>query len=202
MNLRALRGRGGLLLAGVARLRRRWRASTLAAPRLERARPRASGDRSARRWAARAPPLVLGGVAGAGGPRRDPRATHWAATRATAGRLAADTRLLLGANPDHRLDPSGPAELRELAAAVNDLAERRRVAEREVAREVSAARADVEQERNRLAALMADLDVAVLVCQPRRARPALQRAPPARCSPTTRRSGWAGRSSASSTGGW
>ncbi len=83
---------------------------------------------------------------------------------ATAGRLAADTRLLLGANPDHRLDSSGPAELSELAAAVNELAERRSVAEREVEREVSAARADVEQERNRLAALMADLDVAVLVC--------------------------------------
>ena len=83
---------------------------------------------------------------------------------ATAGRLAADTRLLLGANPDHRLDESGPTELRELAAAVNDLADRRLVAEREVERQVSAARADLEQERNRLAALMADLDVAVLVC--------------------------------------
>ena len=83
---------------------------------------------------------------------------------AGASRLAADTRILLGANPDHRLDQSGPAELRDLAAAVNDLAERLRVAEREVAREVSAARADVEQERNRLAALMAELDVAVLVC--------------------------------------
>ena len=83
---------------------------------------------------------------------------------ATARRLAADTRIVLGANPDHRLDLSGPAELRELAAAVNDLAERRRTAEQDVAREVSVARADVEQERSRLAALMADLDVAVLVC--------------------------------------
>jgi DNA polymerase-3 subunit epsilon len=83
---------------------------------------------------------------------------------ATARRLAADTRILLGANPEHRLDESGPAELRDLAAAVSELAERRRVAEQEVAREVSAARADVEEERNRLAALMADLDVAVLVC--------------------------------------
>ncbi|MEO6144998.1 MAG: exonuclease domain-containing protein [Dermatophilaceae bacterium] len=82
----------------------------------------------------------------------------------TAGRLAADTRILLGANPDHRVEQSGPPELRELASAVNDLAERRRVAEREVAQEAAAARADVEQERNRLAALMADLDVAVLVC--------------------------------------
>ena len=85
---------------------------------------------------------------------------------ATARRLTADTRILLGANPDHRLDQSGPAELRELAVAVNDLAERRHVSEREVALEVSAARADVERERNRLAALMADLDVAVLVCSP------------------------------------
>ena len=83
---------------------------------------------------------------------------------ATTSRLAADTRILLGANPDHRLDASGPAELRELAAAVNDLAERRRVAEREVAQQVAAARADVERERNQLAALMADVDVAVLVC--------------------------------------
>ena len=82
----------------------------------------------------------------------------------TARRLAADTRLLLGANPDHRLAESGPAELRELAAAVNDLAESRRVAEREVALQVSAGRADVEHERTRLAALMADLTVAVLVC--------------------------------------
>lgn len=83
---------------------------------------------------------------------------------ATARRLAADTRILLGANPEHRVEQSGPAELRELASAVNDLAQRRHVAEEEVAREVSAARSDVEQERNRLAALMADLDVAVLVC--------------------------------------
>ncbi len=81
-----------------------------------------------------------------------------------ARRLAADVRLLLDANPEHQVDTSGPPELAELATAVNDLAERRRAAEREVAAEVAAARADVEQERNRLAALMADLSVAVLVC--------------------------------------
>ncbi|MDP9407353.1 MAG: exonuclease domain-containing protein, partial [Actinomycetota bacterium] len=82
----------------------------------------------------------------------------------TARRLTADVRLLLGANPDHRVEESGPAELRQLAGAVDELARRRREAECEVAREVAAARADVEQERNRLAALMADLTVAVLVC--------------------------------------
>ena len=56
---------------------------------------------------------------------------------ATARRLTADTRLLLGPNPDHHLDTSGPAELAELAGAVNELAERRRAAEGEVARQVS-----------------------------------------------------------------
>jgi DNA polymerase III subunit epsilon len=83
---------------------------------------------------------------------------------ATARRLTAATRLLLGPNPDHHLDPGGPVEMVELAGAVNALAQRRRVAETEVARQVSAARAELEAERNRLAALMAELTVAVLVC--------------------------------------
>lgn len=81
-----------------------------------------------------------------------------------ARRLAADVRLLLGVNPQHRLAPRGPRELDQLALAVNELADRRLVAQTDVATQVSAARADVEQERNRLAALMADLDVAVLLC--------------------------------------
>jgi DNA polymerase III subunit epsilon len=82
----------------------------------------------------------------------------------TARRLTAETQLLLEANPDHRLDRSGPPELAELATAVGDLAERRRVAEREVAAQIAAARASLEEERNRLAALMAELAAAVLVC--------------------------------------
>lgn len=81
-----------------------------------------------------------------------------------ARRLAADVRLLLGVNPQHRLDLQGPRELDQLALAVNELADRRAAAETDVATQVDAARADVEQERNRLAALMADLDVAVLLC--------------------------------------
>lgn len=83
---------------------------------------------------------------------------------AAARRLLADVRLTVAANPDHRAEPSGPAELSDLADAVNELAESRRVAEREVTRQVEAARAEVEQERNRLASLMAELAVAVLVC--------------------------------------
>jgi DNA polymerase-3 subunit epsilon len=87
-----------------------------------------------------------------------------AAYALTARRLAADTRLVLGANPAHRLDPFGPPELTDLAETVNRLAERLSAAEGEVTRQVDAAKAGVEQERNLLAALMAELTVAVLVC--------------------------------------
>jgi DNA polymerase-3 subunit epsilon len=83
---------------------------------------------------------------------------------AAARRLTADVRLVLEANPEHRLDASGSPELVALAAAVDELAERRAAAERETADQVAAARADVEQERTKLAALVADLTVAVLVC--------------------------------------
>lgn len=88
------------------------------------------------------------------------------ARAATVRRQTADVRLLLDANPEHRLAETGPAGLADLARAVNDLAARRASAERDVAREAASARADVEQERNRLAALMADLTAAVVVCSP------------------------------------
>lgn len=81
-----------------------------------------------------------------------------------ARRLAADVRVRLDANPDHRVTPSGAAELRDLAAAVNELGERYAKARRDVAEQVEAAASDVEQERNRLAILMGVLTVAVLVC--------------------------------------
>jgi len=161
VNLRVLRGRGGLLLVvGVGYVV--VAGATLAAlvwSGLDPADRESIGDALGGQLAT----LVLGGVMALAGLVA---LLAYALGRfpVTAGRLAADTRILLDANPDHRLDASGPAELRELASAVNDLAERRRVAEREVAQQVAAARADIEQERNQLAALMADLDVAVLVC--------------------------------------
>jgi len=79
-------------------------------------------------------------------------------------RLAADTRLIATVNPGHRLSVRPPAELAELATAVNELAERYEAAERGVAARVRAGRADIAQERNRLAALMSELAAAVLVC--------------------------------------
>lgn len=78
-------------------------------------------------------------------------------------RMAAETRLV-PVNPDHRLDVRSPDELADLAAAVNELADRYRAAEHDVGERAAAARADVEQERNRLAALMSELTLAVVVC--------------------------------------
>ena len=79
-------------------------------------------------------------------------------------RLAEETRLIASANPRHRVTARRPAELRRLAAAINDLAERLQSAEEDVAAQIDAAHADLAQERNRLAALMAELRLAVLVC--------------------------------------
>jgi DNA polymerase III subunit epsilon len=79
-------------------------------------------------------------------------------------RLARGAELIATANPAHRLDPGGPAELRAIATAVNELAGRSEAAQEGVREQIAAARADLEQERNRLAALMAELTLAVLVC--------------------------------------
>jgi DNA polymerase III subunit epsilon len=79
-------------------------------------------------------------------------------------RLAAETRLIASANPSHRLEASKPVELRQLAAAVNELADRYQAEQADIQGRITAARADLEQERNRLAALMSELALAVLVC--------------------------------------
>ncbi len=81
-------------------------------------------------------------------------------------RLAADARLVAAANPEHRARVGGPAALRELAEAVNELAERYDAGRRDVAKQVAAGAGDLAAERNRLAALMGQLSFAVMVCAP------------------------------------
>jgi DNA polymerase III subunit epsilon len=81
-----------------------------------------------------------------------------------ARRLTGDVRVMLDANPEHRVTPSGPAELRALATALNELAERHSNVRRDVAEHVATAGAVLERGRHRLAVLMGVLSVAVLVC--------------------------------------
>jgi DNA polymerase-3 subunit epsilon len=78
-------------------------------------------------------------------------------------RLAREVSLIAAANPDHRIEAWGPVRGR-LAEAVNELADRSQAAQRDIEGSVTAATADLERERNRLAALMSELTIAVLVC--------------------------------------
>lgn len=79
-------------------------------------------------------------------------------------RLGESLRLMAGSNAGHRAAAEGPSELRELAAAINLLAERHEEALRDVQTRVAEARADADAQRNRLGALMSELAQSVIVC--------------------------------------
>ena len=78
--------------------------------------------------------------------------------------LAEQTRIVLAANPEHRVLARGGAELVELAASINRLAEAHRRLQGDVDARIGAANARLEEERNRLAALMSELSEGVLLC--------------------------------------
>ncbi len=79
-------------------------------------------------------------------------------------RMAETLRLMLGANRNFRVAPEGPPEVRELARAANDLAQQRDELLNDVEEQIRQAKATVEEEKNRLAALMSELALAVVVC--------------------------------------
>jgi DNA polymerase-3 subunit epsilon len=79
-------------------------------------------------------------------------------------RLAEEARLILTTNTGHRIAPRGAVELRALTEAINEFAARHGALETEVAARVGAATARLEEEKNRLAALMSELTQSVLVC--------------------------------------
>ncbi|MDK9712784.1 MAG: exonuclease domain-containing protein [Sulfuritalea sp.] len=79
-------------------------------------------------------------------------------------RMAETLRLMLGANRNFRVAPEGPPEVRELARAANDLAQQRDELLTDVEEQIRLAKATVEEEKNRLAALMSELAMAVVVC--------------------------------------
>jgi DNA polymerase III subunit epsilon len=78
-------------------------------------------------------------------------------------RLAEDVRLLLPQS-DRRLEPYGGPELQAVAAAVNELAALRQSLEDDVTQRIGDAMRAVEEEKNRLAALMSELTQSVVVC--------------------------------------
>ncbi|HTY98401.1 MAG TPA: DNA polymerase III subunit epsilon, partial [Rhodocyclaceae bacterium] len=79
-------------------------------------------------------------------------------------RMAEHLRLMHGANRSFRVAPAGPPEVRQLAEAANELAAQRDALLTDVEDKIRAAQASVEEERNRLAALVAELPQPVIVC--------------------------------------
>lgn len=78
--------------------------------------------------------------------------------------MAETLRLMLGANRNFRVVMDGPPEVQELGRAANDLAQQRDALLDDVEARIAQANASVEEEKNRLAALMSELALGVVVC--------------------------------------
>ena len=72
--------------------------------------------------------------------------------------------VMVNANPGLRLQELGAAEIRTLAQVVNALAEQRELLQRDVEDRIREAKSSIEEEKNRLAALMSELTQSVVVC--------------------------------------
>lgn len=81
-----------------------------------------------------------------------------------APKLAEDLRLTLGANPERRLQTAAAREWEPLLQQVNALADQRDALQRDVTEKIAEAKKSVEEEKNRLAALMSELNQSVVVC--------------------------------------
>ncbi len=79
-------------------------------------------------------------------------------------RLLEQTRLLLAATGAQQITPQGTAQTLALGAAINELAAQRDHLRADVAQQIAQASFSVQQEKNRLAALMAELTQSVVVC--------------------------------------
>ena len=78
--------------------------------------------------------------------------------------LLEETRVVLTATTPQKLKPRGTAEMQALANAVNELAAQRDQLRGDMTEQVAQASVRVQQEKDRLAALMAELNQSVVVC--------------------------------------
>ncbi len=105
--------------------------------------------------------MVVLAMVGAAAVVRDVH-RRWVAVPA---RLAEDARTLLAAEPTRRCTAEeGSAETRQFIDIINQLADQRQSLQDHVELRVSEARRTVEEEKNRLAALMSELTQSVVVC--------------------------------------
>jgi DNA polymerase-3 subunit epsilon len=80
--------------------------------------------------------------------------------------LSAQTRIVATANLEHRVSAAGTGEVQDLAEAINRLGDACRTQHAATEARIAFSNARVEEERNRLAALMSELSEGVLVCNP------------------------------------
>jgi DNA polymerase-3 subunit epsilon len=78
--------------------------------------------------------------------------------------LAEASRIVLSANSAHRVTPRGSAENRQLAEVINSFAGAYQSLQQDVELRIHEANVRIEEERNRLAALMSELAQSVIVC--------------------------------------
>lgn len=78
--------------------------------------------------------------------------------------MAEQLRIMLAANRLFRVPVAGPPEVQDLARAANDLAQQRDELLTDVDARIAAAKSRVEEERGRLAVLMAELSLGVVMC--------------------------------------
>ncbi len=78
--------------------------------------------------------------------------------------LAEQTRVVLAANPGHRVDAAGASELGTLATEINRLAAAYHSVQSDMQAKIAESGSRLEEERNRLAAVMSDLSQGVLLC--------------------------------------
>jgi len=81
-------------------------------------------------------------------------------------KLAEKVSLINALNPSYRLPGEGGADIRRLCDRINEIAQRYESLSEQVEERVQGAKADSEQEKNTLAAIVAELPEGVLICNP------------------------------------
>lgn len=79
-------------------------------------------------------------------------------------RLVEETNLMESVNPDHRITSQGGRQVKQLTQIINEWGERFSVLQKNVQQEISVSKAEVEREKNILAAFVGELLEGVLIC--------------------------------------
>jgi DNA polymerase-3 subunit epsilon len=79
-------------------------------------------------------------------------------------KISEEIELIYSVNPSHRVSQDGDGVLSKLAEQINRGAEKFELLEQSVSRRIQTAKSEIEEEKNILAAIMAELPDAVLIC--------------------------------------